>query len=412
MHMRGKRIILLTMLFVLSGFSVGYASEDALENVITLEQAKELAGKNSRNLTKYEISREIAKYQLYQVEDQYDDAGDELDNSVYKLNNLNSEYSDLQKKLDEGDTSVVSRMSEIQEEMDSIWEKIDKQSDTVESLLDKKRDAETKYNDAVIDEENYEKQLDYIVEELYTTILNQEKSLTTLNKERELKLYLLNLEKVRLGLGRSSRLEVDQLSKDVASINKRIIEMNNSIKTSKGKLNDMMGRDYDDALTLAPFEVSEIDDVPDYDVLLSRAAQNYDKIDEIKRDIEQREDDLDDIDDDDYQDELLELEIDDMELQLKDERYKLVETINNLITDVKAKQEDYQLSITNYENAKKNYDWDKKRFELGQISKLDLMESALNYLNAENEKVSAGYDLYLAQRSLELAEDGILLQGS
>jgi len=410
--MRGKRIILLTMLFVLSGFSVGYASEDALENVITLEQAKELAGKNSRNLTKYEISREIAKYQLYQVEDQYDDAGDELDNSVYKLNNLNSEYSDLQKKLDEGDTSVVSRMSEIQEEMDSIWEKIDKQSDTVESLLDKKRDAETKYNDAVIDEENYEKQLDYIVEELYTTILNQEKSLTTLNKERELKLYLLNLEKVRLGLGRSSRLEVDQLSKDVASINKRIIEMNNSIKTSKGKLNDMMGRDYDDALTLAPFEVSEIDDVPDYDVLLSRAAQNYDKIDEIKRDIEQREDDLDDIDDDDYQDELLELEIDDMELQLKDERYKLVETINNLITDVKAKQEDYQLSITNYENAKKNYDWDKKRFELGQISKLDLMESALNYLNAENEKVSAGYDLYLAQRSLELAEDGILLQGS
>lgn len=55
--MRGKRIILLTMLFVLSGFSVGYASEDALENVITLEQAKELAGKNSRNLTKYEISR-------------------------------------------------------------------------------------------------------------------------------------------------------------------------------------------------------------------------------------------------------------------------------------------------------------------------------------------------------------------
>lgn len=357
-------------------------------------------------------SREIAKYQLYQVEDQYDDAGDELDNSVYKLNNLNSEYSDLQKKLDEGDTSVVSRISEIQEEMDSIWEKIDKQSDTVESLLDKKRDAETKYNDAVIDEENYEKQLDYIVEELYTTILNQEKSLTTLNKERELKLYLLNLEKVRLGLGRSSRLEVDQLSKDVASINKRIIEMNNSIKTSKGKLNDMMGRDYDDALTLAPFEVSEIDDVPDYDVLLSRAAQNYDKIDEIKRDIEQREDDLDDIDDDDYQDELLELEIDDMELQLKDERYKLVETINNLITDVKAKQEDYQLSITNYENAKKNYDWDKKRFELGQISKLDLMESALNYLNAENEKVSAGYDLYLAQRSLELAEDGILLQGS
>ncbi|MGQ9756356.1 MAG: TolC family protein [Desulfotomaculales bacterium] len=122
----------------------------------------------------------------------------------------------------------------------------------------------------------------------------------------------------------------------------------------------------------------------------------------------QREDDLDEVGDDGYEDELLELEIEELRLRLKDEQYKLSDTINNLLLNVEAKQKDYRLALLNYENAKQSYEWDKQRFALGRISKLDLLEGELNYLNRENEKLSAAYDLYLAKRSLELTQEGIL----
>lgn len=230
-----------------------------------------------------------------------------------------------------------------------------------------------------------------------------------MEKELEMKQSLLNLERARLALGNSSRLKVDQLALDVSNIDKQIIELNSSIKKTKGKFNDMIGRDYDDELILAPFEIPETGEIPDYDILLSRATQEYDKIDELKRDIEQREDDLDYVEDDNYQEELLELEIKEKKLQLEDERYKLMDTLNNIMAEVKLKQEEYQLSLINYNNAQNNYKWDKKKFELGRISKLDLMQSELNYLNMKDKNISAGYGFYLAYRSLKLAEAGILL---
>jgi len=418
--MRKKLILLLAVIFALSGLCTGYASEnvsestteDIGENVITLEQAKELAGNKCRDLTRYEISTEIAKYQLYRADDQYDDASHEMDNSMYRLNNLNEQYSDLQEQLNKPDADaedIKAVMESIQNQIETIWEQLDQESDSVESLLDRKRDAETQHNQAVIDEENYQKRLDYLVDDLYATILNQEQSLNIYTKERELKQYSLSLERVRVGLGRSNQLQIDQLSTDLAGMNQKVDVLNSSIKASKGNLNDMMWRDYDDPLTLTPFEVSATADIPEYDILLIRATDAYDTIDEIKRDIEERKDDLDYVDDDNYQEELLELEIDQKQLQLKDEKTQLVETIINLMSNVTSKQESYQISLTNYEKAKKDYERNEKKFEMGRISKLDLMQSELDYLNSENEKISASYDFHLAQRALELAEEGVLI---
>jgi predicted nucleic acid-binding Zn-ribbon protein len=422
-YMKVKLILVLTLLFVLSGYTFGYASEnitsDGSENVITLEQAKELARKNSRNLKKYEINTEKARYQLYQIEEEYGDAEDEYDYLVYRINSLSEEYSELRSKLaelNEGDTSgdisvedIEKRMDEIQKERDSLWERIDQQADVVESLSEQKENAENQYEDAVVEEENFEKQLDYIVEELYTTILKQEKSLSSSSKEYEIKQVLLEMEKTKLELGRSTQYRVDELSAELATVSNRIEELQDSINASKGKLNDIMGRDYDAELTLVPFEVPDSTEIPDVGTLLSRASQEYHQMLQLEREIEQKKEDLDDVDEDTYQDELLEREIEELKLQLEEEKYKVVEAVKSLVAGFEAKQKNYQLSLVNYEKAKKNYEWDQKRFEMGRISKLELLQSKLNLLTSESEKIAAEYDLYLARRLLELAEGGILL---
>ena len=386
--MSKKLILLLALSLVLGNISSGYAAEAEVTTttatvvpITTLEQARGLVMENSRALQKYESNVKKTKYQQQQAE--------------YQLNEAIDRYNSIGSKLDEDNS-------------ENVWDQLDSQSDKIESSSDSIDDAENNYDDAVKEEDNYQKQLGYLVEELYTTILNQEAELSKLNKEYELKEYLLNVERKKLGLGSSSQYNVDELAADVNQLNKSVIEQTNTIKTQKGQLNDMMGRGYDEELQLAPFEVPVTLEIPEYERLLSDVTYSYTRLSQLKRNLTNLEDDYDD-EDDYYKSLILSQEIKTKELELVDETNGLYETVNNMLTDAKSKQENYQLILTNFRNAQRSYEWDKKRYELGQISKLAFMESELSYLNVQNQKISAAYALYLAQGSLKLAANGILI---
>jgi outer membrane protein TolC len=402
--MNRKLIFLLIVIFTLGLCSAGYASEG---DFITLEQARSLAGANSRNLAKYEINVKKAQNQLLQKEEQRSDIFYEYDTMIKQYDSLYEQYYSLQTKLNEGDTSVISLMDDIQARISSIEKEMKTEYEKVKSSSDDIENAEISYDDAVIDRDNFKKQLQYNVEELYVSILNQEEALLIANKEYELKQSLLNMERIKLQLGSSKQQKVDQLTTDISGLKKRIIEQSSQIKTKKGKLNDMMGRVYSDELILAPFDVPETVEVPEYDYLLSKAVQQYNTLNKLKREIEQDEDDLDD-ESDYYRSVLLDLQIEEKKLQLEDEENKLDEAVSNLLADLEAKQGDYRISLIDFKNAKNSFEWDQKRFEMGHISKLALMESELSCLNAKNKTNSAGYALYLAERAVKLAESGIL----
>ncbi|MEG6521833.1 TolC family protein [Desulfotomaculum sp. 1211_IL3151] len=361
------RILLLAMFFVLGSASLCFADTEAVSQteVITLEQAKGLVKENSRSLKKYEINADRTKYQQQQANYQYYEAIDKYNGEDYER--------------------IKSASSNIQ-------------------------NAENNYHDAVQDEENYRKQMDYIVEEIYTSLLNQEDSLNSLHKEQELKQYQLGLERKKLTLGSSSQYKVDELAASVTTLKTKVMDQTNSIKTKKGQFNDLLGRDYDAELQLVPFETSQKVELPEYTTLLSDVSSAYSTLSRLQRDLRDMEDDLDDEDDFDYYKYLvLRQEIKAKELELVDEKNSLNEVVNNLLTDVTSKQQDYQVALTNYTNAQRSYEWAQKRYEMGQLSKLALLESELNYLNVKNQKVTAGYSFYLSQHSLKLAAEGIVM---
>ncbi|GAB6181827.1 hypothetical protein JCM14036_31460 [Desulfotomaculum defluvii] len=366
--MNKQRVLFLALFLVLVSFSTGYAAEPTTTqiNVITLEQAKSLVKENSRSLKKYQINVDKAKYQEQQANYDYYDAIDKYNGEDYS--------------------------------------KIESASDNIDN-------AENNYDDAIKDEENYLKQIDYLVEEIYTSLLNQEETMLLLKKEYELRQNQLNVERQKLALGTSSQYEVDELSASLNTLNKKIIDQTNSIQTNKGQFNDMMGRSYNDELQIAPFEVSTTVELPEYETLLSNVTSSYDLLSRLKRDLKDMEDELDyDEDDFDYYEYLvLRQEIKSKELELADEKNNLNEIVNNLLADLTSKQQDYQLASTNCLNAQKSYDWAKKRYELGQLAKLDLLESELNFLNAKNQRISAGNALYLSQGKIRLAAEGILV---
>ncbi|MFZ5595775.1 MAG: TolC family protein [Bacillota bacterium] len=405
--MKKLLITLMISCFLLGGYTAAYASDD----VITLDQAKDLAKNYIRTMKDYDINKKTAGIKLDKLKDQYDQAYDDYIDYVFnQYSALSNEYNQLEQKADKT-ADDLARMDELQSQMNSMQDTFQSRYDSVQSMQDQLRDAQQNYDDLVADQANYVKQLDYQVEELYTSILCQEQNLGVLQKDYTIKQQMLKNEETRLKLGGSTRAKVDQLAQDVENADKSIVSAQSSLIKSKGQLNDMMGRDYFDGLRLVPFEVEEGGALPEYNDLLSKFTGKYNDLLRSRRDINQKKSDLLDsyVQDTDYESELLDLEIRGAELQLQDKMVSADETINNLLTTTKEKRADYQTALINYNTAKRDYDWNLVRLDKGQISMMDLWQSEKSYLDAKAKLMSAGYARYLAERALGLAEEGILI---
>lgn len=393
--------LLLTMILIL-GLGVDTYAATA---TITLEQAKSLARIHSRELNQLKISSEKAEYQLDRAENQQSEEWEYLDNLSANYSSLQAELADLQQQLANGDSSVAGQINTVQAQLQTVSEKYNDQMGIVSSSTTK-REAEDAYEDSAAELEAYKERLDYNVEKVYTSILTQSDALQTLQEEAELNEKLLAIEETRCQLGNSSQYQVDKLSSELAALKQRCVEANDTILQTKGTLNDYMGKEYDQEIELETFTVPEIDEVPDLENILTKTAENYLTLAQMERDIEQSENDL--YATDDYYDQRLQnLELKNKELQLENEKTQIEQTISNLISDYKAKQESCRIADINYDNSNKSYAWDKRRFGLGQISRISLMQSELTYLQAKDKKSSSEYALYLAKQSLKLAEKGI-----
>ncbi|KJS20219.1 MAG: hypothetical protein VR72_15385 [Clostridiaceae bacterium BRH_c20a] len=396
-----QRLLTFFLSFILVFLMLASAAFSA-EEVLTLEEAKEMA-RGSRGLMQSELDAEKAKFEYYQAQKNYDDV------KTPSYYNLLPYYFYLNEQKDQG-INVDEQLKNVEKQISDAKGKLDAEADKAASARDTMESREIAYEDSKASKEKSEKQLDYQVEQMYTSILVQEDKMISMHKELDYKYNLLNIERKKLKLGNSTQEKVDKLAVDTSNFNKSIVEANNSLKNLKGKLNDLLGRDYDVGLKLVPFSVNEVVVIPVYNNLLPLATQNYDKLSQLEKNIEERKKDLDDdaVKDTAYQSDLIKIEIKKLELQIEDEKIKLKETINNLITDMNIKQKNYQLAKIDWENTQKNYERSQKRFGLGLISKLELLQSELDYLAGKNKYMSIGYDFSLAQNNLELVKQGIL----
>lgn len=394
-------ILLLIFTFVFS--SISYASES---NVIDLDTAKKLALANSRQLR----TTNLASDKLNVYADQAKEAYNDLLYSSY--NTLLNEYLILKKKQAEGDSSVAARLATLEVQMDML--KGSNDASTVAELYDKYRDAEDAYDDASQATKDFEQQLNYIVESQYMLILKQEALLKLLEKTYDLQSKQLYIERIKKDLGMNIETNISKLAVDVSNLYNQIKEQKNLLKVLKWKFNDMLGRQYNEEVNLVKVNVNIDYIIPNYSELLDKLTNNYSKIEQLKRDIEKKNDDLDDenIKDDDNKKKLVKIEIQEKELDLEREEFNLKTVAQDLINKLSSKQKLYQLAKISFNTAKQTYEWDKKKYELGMISKLQLDTSEMAYLEAANKKEAAGYDYFLAKHEIELAEQGILLSAN
>lgn len=395
--------LLLTILFLLLSINItAYASDEV--NIIDLKLAKELAVKNSRSMKNVELTVEKAKYNEYK-------AGSEYEKVAYSgYYTLLNEYFILQQRLAEGDLSVQTRITALEKEMDKARATMNADTINTANLLDKYEEAQAAYDDKVRAQEDFEKELEYQVEQLYTNILQTEAQIKLLQQTYDQKITLLNYERIKKEIG-ASDADIDELVVEASNVSKSLKLLRDKLKVSKRQFNDLMGRVPEQPLQLVDFEVVITYQTPTYDDLLSKLTKNSAKIPQLQRDIEKQKGDLNDanVEDDSNTQKLVEIGIEEKELALEEEKLKLNNSVSDLIAELNSTQETYRLAEISLNSAKNAFGREQKKFEIGVISKLQLMNSAIKYQESINDRNLAGYEYSLARQAVALAELGILM---
>jgi len=242
-----------------------------------------LAIQNSREMSKSKISTDSARYKFYQAEKEYEDSDypsswDSYAGIVADLTLLYNYKATLDPMEDA--TEIAKTNSEINLKERAADQALDqyyadlKQRDSIRKQME---DAEDTYEDAKLSQEKFEEELKYNIEQIYTDILLQENKISTLQKDMEYKKLLLEIEKKRLGLGVSSQETVGRFEEDYTNADHSLIEAKNSLKNIKGNLNDMMGRDYDEEISLKPIQTDLFKEIPTYDQILSKVLKESTK---------------------------------------------------------------------------------------------------------------------------------------
>ncbi|MGI6225524.1 MAG: TolC family protein [Peptococcales bacterium] len=411
--MRRYFSIFIIVVFVFFGTNIVFAEETG---AFTLDEVKEMALKNSRALkTMEQVIKEIdanssIAYNAY--------------NSAYYggyINSMNSQSALLPliatKKselgaLTEGSPEWQALKMEIQAlEMQAAQNQMSAGSGLSASRQAKKtwEDLEDRLTDTKRAYEDLNKQIEFSVEQLYTSALLLEEQINIAEKNYEYLLDLLGVERLRGQLGMTTSVDIDRLAVQTSDLNKGIRQMRDSLIVVKERINDIIGRDVKSNLELVKFDV----DVPlvsiiNMEPIIEKTLENMASIPQQERDIEKLRKDLDDIDGSNEK-AIQKAKIEQALLALDDTKQNIRNSVNTLVSDMQSKAKAFQLAEITFKNAQKTYEWERIKFELGMISKLQFENSKIAYLDAQNKKTTAGYDYFLAKRLVELAEQGILV---
>jgi len=259
MFYKSKRFKIFTYFLIffllLSPMGGSYAADEV--DIIDLELAKELALKHSRDMKGMDLAVEKAKYSEYEAKDDYTDA---RYSGYYTFLN---EYFYLNDRLAEGDTSVEARIAVLEKEISKAKETMNADTINLANLKDKYDEAEALYDDKVRAKADFEKQLEYQMEQLYVNILNSEAQLKLLEKTYDLKVITLNYERMKKELGTFSG-DIDKMAVEASDISKSIKYLKDKLKVQKWEFNELLGREREKPLQLV-----------DYHVNLSLAVPNY-----------------------------------------------------------------------------------------------------------------------------------------
>lgn len=257
--------------------------------------------------------------------------------------------------------------------------------------------------------EQTEKRIEYDAENLYLTLLNLKNKKSILEDAVKLQTRLVQVERVKLELGLSTKLQVQEVQEATETTQNSLKELQDNLTTLYWQFNRMIGQEVDTPFRLAPVAFSPVK-YSGRETGLEQAKEASLALEQFNRLLEDTRKDKRDLAPGNSDRSLLfEAQIRQLELNIDDYSFGLETALKRAGEKIELTQKKLIEAKNKYEKAKLNQEYQEKRYAVGVLPGLALDSGALELKQAMSTYEQMVYDYYLAVRELALAQQGLVL---
>lgn len=287
----------------------------------------------------------------------------------------------------------------------------------VDSIAEQQRDAledqQTSLKNTRLDlkktQQDWKDEAQLVTQLLVTKTVQVETGIALLAEKQELLERVCEIEGKKAELGFSTNVDLDGKKLEVAQGAKDLQDAADGLTLLKRQLNDLMGRELDEILVIAPPEFTrDIETAPEYsEELLKQAIDKSYKLKTLRRDKQQAKEKTDNWSLYDGQIRASQLDMDIADVAMEDEKASIANDLKKKLDAINAAAAAYQNQKDALKKAKTEWEHQQASAELGIVSPVELQALQLQYEQAELALMNAAYAYDIAW-----GEYNMMMQGT
>jgi len=406
--------------------STNVVAETEGKTTLTLSQIQDLAVIYNDTADSLELSIKQLENQEMMTRNQKSSAQSQLNNLYYTSTGNSSELGALKSAiegLEEGGIttaeyidytllngqyqSALASQQSAAKQLDSAFDQAISGINQLDDALDQIAEGKEDLQDALKDLEHI---MRYTSAQMALSIVQLEESVGLIEKQVALLDKSIAVYELQEKLGMATTINVDTQRTSKVEAENQLRDYKEQLDNLKRALNQLIGRPVNNELHVVPMKLSSvIEPAPKFtDELINEFVEVNPEMITL---LEEREDLKDSVKSgmgsDEKQD--IEYKIQAKNMELKKQRQAAEDDLKAMIATMTKNAVNYRVSKEKLATEQKNFAIAQKKYELGMISQLQLMQNELTLAQAELTNLSNGYQHYFDWEQFKLARQGIAL---
>ena len=386
--------------------STNIVAETEGKNTLTMSQIQDLAVIYNDTVDSLELSIKQLENQEMMTRNQKRDAQnslDDLDTETRAPEDINENG-----KIDEWEQELSDEMNSASNSAsDLMYEQTLSQVDQINDALEQMAEGKEDLQDALKDLEHI---MRYTSAQLALSIVQLTDSVALIEDQIALIDKSIAVYELQEKLGMATTINVDTQRTSKLEAQNQLRDTQEQLDNLKRSLNQLIGRPVNNELNVVPMELSGV--IEPAPAFTQELINEFVKVNPDMITLQEERQDLkdsvkSDMGSDEKQD--IEYQIQAKDMELKKQRQTAEDDLKAMIATMNKNATNYRISKDKLATEQKNFAIAQKKFELGMISQMQLMQNELTLAQAELTNLSNGYQHYFDWQQYKLARQGIAL---
>ena len=290
---------------------------------------------------------------------------------------------------------------------DMMYEQTMSQIDQIDDALEQLADGKENLKETLEDLEHI---MRYSSAQMALSIVQLTDSVKLMEKQIALLDKSIAVYELQEKLGMATTINVDSQRTSKLEAQNQLREYKEQLDNLKRSLNLLIGRPVNNELNVVPMELSGvIEPAPQFtqELINEFVKINPDMVTLLEERQDLKDSVKSDMGSDEKQD--IEYQIQAKDMELKKQRQTAEDDLKAMIATMNKNATNYRISKDKLATEQKNFAIAQKKYELGMISQMQLMQNELALAQAELTNLGNGYQHYFDWQQFKLARQGIAL---